>query len=423
MIGKPSRLNRYDEYGFKIGNDDHITCHWGIGGGGSSGGGGDSGDSGGSGDGGGDGGDGGSDGGDSGDGGFSGGGGDGGLGAAGLGGYGSNSGQVNGSIGQNGNGFGGFDGDGNAIGTDNGYVDGWASDKYSFVNTQVNTTISTNTTESGTSFYGDVQGWGFLNDKTGFVSTDGSISVTGGVLSAGLMSLGLTAQTAITVVEFATAALSVVLGSPIGALAPMAKAMEAQGLISSDVSKALQAAGLVGQFMSGMINSVQSFNSVMDAKSMGAISSMQAAVLGAVTAYSTYNSFTSMQQGLSSLGFTVNSAQMSEFGFSVVGDSLYHNGRLVTATNFNNITSSYINYLVGKNSYSYQDPEFDTFSKMAGSILLNNYLAGGTMWNPMNLVGGNYNNAVGISNSFSTFTQMTMLQNDYVGAVLAKNPS
>ena len=390
-----------------------------AGGGDGGGGGGGSGDGGGDR---GDGGDGGSDGGDSGDGGFSGGGGDGGLGAAGLGGYGSNSGQINGSIGAGG-GFIGFDGDGNALGTNNGYVDGWASEQYSFVNTQVNTTVSSNTTDSGTSFYGNVQGWGFLNDKTGFVSTDGSISVTGGALSAGLMSLGLTAQTAITAGEFATAALSVVLGAPIGALAPMAKAMEAQGLISSETSKALQAAGLVGQFMSGVINSVQSFNAVMDAKNLGAISNMQAAVLGAVTAYSTYNSFTAMQQGLSSLGFSVNGAEMSEFGFSVVGDSLYHNGRLVTTTNFNSVTSLYINYLVGKNSYSYQDPEFDTFEKMAGSILLNNYLAGGTMWNPMNLVHGNYNNAVGISNSFSTFTQMTMLQNDYVGVALAKNPS
>lgn len=235
--------------------------------------------------------------------------------------------------------------------------------------------------------------------------------------------LSLSPQTSVTVGEIASAALAVALGSPIGALSPMAKAMEAQGLIGSSLSKGLQAAGLIGQFMGGMISSVQAYGAISQAKSMGAISNMQAAVLGAVSVYGMLNSMSSLQSGLSSLGFGDISVSMSEYGFSVNGDNLYIDGMLVTSLNYNSVTSSYLRYIASKNSYSYQDPEFDTFSKMAGSILLNNYLAGGTMWNPMNLVGGNYNNAVGISNSFSTFTQMTMLQNDYVGAVLAKNPN
>lgn len=249
-------------------------------------------------------------------------------------------------------------------------------------------------------------------------------SFTTGFLGSFLgTAFGLSAQTAVTAGEVASAALSIALGSPIGALAPMAKAMEAQGLIGSDLSKGLQAAGLIGQFMGGIISSVQAYGAISQAKSMGAINNMQAAVLGAISVYGMLNSMSSLQNGLSSLGFGEISTSMTEYGFSMDGDNLYLNGMLITNSNYNSVTSSYLRYIAYKNAYSYQDPEFDTFEKMAGGILLNNYLAGGTMWNPMNLVHGNYNNAVGISNSFSTFTQMSMLQNDYVGMVLAKNPS
>jgi len=43
------------------------------------------------------------------------------------------------------------------------------------------------------------------------------------------------------------------------------------------------------------------------------------------------------------------------------------------------------------------------------------------MWNPMNLIGGNYNNAVGIRSDLNWFAKISMMQEDYTGVVLAKN--
>jgi len=234
--------------------------------------------------------------------------------------------------------------------------------------------------------------------------------------------LGLSPSTIDSIDTAASVAMAIVFNSPLIALAPVARQMEQQGLIGAETSKALQGAALVGSFMSGMISSVQSIGAIGTAIDLGAISGMQAAVLGATMAYSTYNGFTNMQTGLASLGFTSNVSDMTSFGFSTDGNgNVYLNGIHVTEANFNSSTSSFISWLLARNQYNY-NPEFDTFEKMAGSILLNNYLAGGDMWNPMNLIGGNYNNAVGIRSDLNWFAKISMMQEDYTGVVLAKNP-
>lgn len=333
----------------------------------------------------------------------SGGGGDGGLGALGLGGYGSNTGQIDGT------GFTGFDGDGNEVGNSSGYVDGWASTVKDFVETQVNTNVSINTNLDGSvDFYGDVSGWGFLNDKTGFVGVDGA-TYSGGAISAGLTSVfGMSVQMSMTIESLSSVAIGILMGAPLTALAPMAKALEVQGAISHEVSKDIQAVGLVGSFMQGTISNMQALSSISTAKSYGAISGMQAAVLGGLTAYSQYNATMALSSNMTSLGFSPSISSMTDFGFSNGSDGdLYLGGVKVTASNYQSVTQEFVNWYVLNNKYD--EDEFDTFDKMAGGLYFNNYVAGGDMWNPMNIVGKNLLASVGDKLEYNNFAKRSIL--------------
>lgn len=301
-----------------------------------------------------------------------------------------------------------------SIADDGSYVDGWASAQYDFVDYQNKTNIDITENPDGSySFYAERPGWGVLNDETAYQK--GASTVNGGTLSATLASLGLNIQSSITVENVATAAISIALGAPIAAIAPTAKALEVQGVIDAKTSKAIQAAGVVASFMQGAISGIQAFQGIADMKSVGAISDMQAAVLSALNAYSMYSSFTNMQDTLGSLGYTGTTVDMAEFGFSSDGDATYINGEELTGENFNSVTSSYIKYLNSKYNQANTD-----FEKLAGSIFFNDYLAGGDMFEASISVGGNLLASVGKQINFSKFTQMTMLQNDYIG--IALNP-
>jgi len=327
--------------------------------------------------------------------------------------------------------------DGNVIGIGSGYN--------SSLNTSINpsteynmdedlnvTSITTHNFENingelaVTSYTDTLSAFDFKFDSLTTTFTTSGYTVTSGTIAAHAYAAGISSTTAHTIDAGLSLAAAIMLNSPIAALAPMAKAAHMQGLISEETSKAIQAAGLVGSLAKGALSTTQSISAVQSAYSMGAINAMQAAVLGAVMAYSMYDSFDNMQTSIASFGFSPSTTDMADFGFSVNGSDngngdVYLRGEKVTTSNFNTVTNAFILWLIDKNRFDI-DVEFDTFGKMAGSLLLNNYLAGGDLWNPMNLIGGNYNNAVGIRSDLNWFAKISMMQEDYTGVVLAKNP-
>jgi len=331
-------------------------------------------------------------------------------------------------------------------------------------------TVTTSINENGTIDIAiDREGWGFLNDRTesidpfGNVTTGGALAnlafdmgfrstytsghdeTTGawvthsdplglfnasvnvsissndghstdtygfGTIASSLMDAGLPGSYAALGELAISIGTSVLLGAPVGAIAPVGKALGVLGVVDNKTSETIQAVGLVAGFFQGTISNARAAGFVSDAKSYGAITGVQAALMGGMLAYSQYNITTNLIGNMKSLGFSVSPADLAGWGYSSDGNDEYINGSLVTLDSLKlSQMAGFVRYM-GKPDSNRTD--FDFGEWMAGGVLLNNYMAGGNIFSASASVGMNWLASAGKEIGLDSFSRHTLMQEDMI---------
>ena len=278
--------------------------------------------------------------------------------------------------------------------------------------------MSTSYAEDGSASY-NYNPLGITSDSITASTADGG-QLSGGFVASNLSTYtGISASASIATTSVAQAVFGMVLGKPIASISPTAKALQALGIIDEKTSKTLQAVGLTASFMQGAINGIEAFENLETARQYGVINDLQAGILASLNSYSMYNNYNSFSKNMSALGFNNTTVDMADFGMSFDGDGNgYYNGVEINETNFANTVNSFIYYL----NYKYQENDNTmSYDKMAGSIFFDNFMAGGDLYNPMNLIGGSLNASVGRDFTITTFAKQSILQNDYIGTVFTNS--
>ena len=286
----------------------------------------------------------------------------------------------------------------------------WNPDKLTF---DTVTTHSWAETNRGMAISSVTQAPGLFGNSVSLTYTDNYQTVYGGALAAGLHGLGMTVLGALTATSMISAAAAVVLGAPVAAIAPMAKALALQGVISQEVSSALQAVGRVAAFFQGTINNMQALDGIMAAREYGAISPVATALLGAAILGSQYNIMSSLRNDMESLGYAPTVGDLDAFGFSRNADGTESLGGWVVT--LDSLTDDEIaSFIAFVNRPSKIRTDFDSFEWMAGGILLNNYMAGGNMFHSFADVGLNWLAAVGEKISMNKFVEASLMGEDII---------
>lgn len=244
-------------------------------------------------------------------------------------------------------------------------------------------------------------------------------TIKSGTLASHLYDMGISAPTAHTIEATIEAGIAIALGKPIAAIAPTALALQAQGIIDAKTSQSIQAVGAVASFGMGFINGMQALDAINEAKSLGAIDNVSAALMAGATLFSMYSGFMGFSEKMGSLGFSPSPGDLSDFGVSSSGDGdVYIGGTKITFANIQGHMSAFALYMAKKNRAD--SLKSDIYGHMAGSLFYNSFAAGGDLFDPSISPITNHLAAVGKDTHFSSYTKMSFLQNDFIG--VAVNP-
>ncbi len=208
-----------------------------------------------------------------------------------------------------------------------------------------------------------------------------------------------------------------ILGQPIAAIVPTAKALEVQGYIDAKTSKAIQAAGALASFGMGMISGMQALDAINTAKSYGAINDIEAALMAGATIAGMISGVKGLQNQMNSLGFSATTSDLRDFGITSDGNgNSYISGTLITTSNLQRYMISFALYMARKNKADRL--RSDIYERMAGSLFYNNLAAGGDMFNPMISPITNHIGAISKDVNYPLYAQMSLLQNDFIETVV-----